>query len=52
VAEVMFNYDFYRDRPIIGRGIEKLPTEFQFSAKNTTQLAITLSNASGIYYRQ
>ena len=47
VAEVMFNYDLYRDRPIIGRGIEKLPTEFQFSAKNTTQFAITLSKASG-----
>jgi hypothetical protein len=46
-VEVMLNYDFYRDRPIIGRGIEKLPTEFQFSAKNTTQLAIALSNASG-----
>jgi hypothetical protein len=46
-VEVMLNYDFYRDRPIVGRGLEDLPKEFQFSARNTTQLAIALSNASG-----
>ena len=46
-VEVMLNYDFYRDRPIVGRGLEDLPKELQFSAKNTTQLAIALSNASG-----
>jgi len=46
-VEVMLNYDFYRDRPIVGRGLEDLPKELQFSARNTTQLAIALSNASG-----
>jgi hypothetical protein len=45
IAEVYLNYDFYNDRPIVGRGLESQPKQYQFSAKNTTQLAISLSNA-------
>lgn len=47
IAEVYLNYDFYNDRPIVGRGLESSPTQLQYSFKNTSQLALALSKATG-----
>ena len=44
-VEVYLNYDFYNERPVVGRGLEDSPKQLQFSARNTSQLAITLSRA-------
>jgi hypothetical protein len=51
VIESMMNYDFYRDRPIVGRGLESLSEtpQYQFTPK-TSQLSIAISNeASEIF---
>jgi hypothetical protein len=51
VIESMMNYDFYRDRPIVGRGLESLSEtpQYQFTPR-TSQLSIAISNeASEIF---
>jgi hypothetical protein len=37
--EVMTNYDFFSGRPIVGTGLQELPTERQYSATNTSEVA-------------
>tara|TARA_R110000744_G_scaffold155462_3_gene270756 strand:+ start:662 stop:7474 length:6813 start_codon:yes stop_codon:yes gene_type:complete len=45
VIENMLNYDFYRDRPIVGRGLEKFSEtpEYQYTP-NTSQLSIAIAS--------
>ena len=44
--EVMTNYNFFTDRPIVGQGLETLKPEYQYSL-NTSELSKALGSATG-----
>lgn len=45
--ESYLNTNLYTNRPIVGQGQQSVEPEFQYSPKNTTQLALALGEASG-----
>jgi hypothetical protein len=45
--ESYLNTNLFTNRPIVGQGQQSVEPEFQYSSKNTTQLALALGEASG-----
>jgi hypothetical protein len=45
--ESYLNTNLYTNRPIVGQGQQSVEPEFQYSPKNTTQLALALGETSG-----
>lgn len=45
--ESYLNTNLYTNRPIVGQGQQSVEPEFQYSPKNTSQLALALGEASG-----
>lgn len=46
IFEVAANHDFYTGRPVVGKGMENLAAEQQYSA-NTSELAKTIGSVTG-----
>jgi hypothetical protein len=47
ILEVMTNYNFFTDRPIVGQGVEELQPQYQYSV-NTSELSKALGSAMGV----
>ena len=47
VLEVMTNYNFFTDRPIVGQGLEELQPQYQYSV-NTSELSKMMGSAMGV----
>jgi hypothetical protein len=46
--ESYLNTNLYTNRPIVGQSQQSVDPEFQYSPKNTTQLALAIGEASGL----
>lgn len=47
ILEVMTNYNFFTDRPIVGQGLEELQPQYQYSV-NTSELSKVMGTAMGV----
>jgi hypothetical protein len=47
VLEVMTNYNFFTDRPIVGQGLEELQPQYQYSV-NTSELSKVMGTSMGV----